>query len=182
MTFSMEFFWRRLGHMFYVIHPDDMAFSTVEEDPPYVTHAIPYFFLLIFVEMTVCFFRGYKAYYFKDTVMSVSLGIMQQVVGLWIKALGVIPYMYLYTHFRVFDIPTTGWLPFIGVLLGCDFCYYVYHRTAHEWHVLWSGHSVHHSGQHYNLATALRQGSNQPAASWIPYLLLAILGFPPGMV
>lgn len=60
---------------------------------------------------------------------------------------------------------------------GCR--YYWYHRTLHEFHVMWASHSVHHSGEDYNLATGLRQGVFQPF--WAPpfYCWMALLGFPP---
>lgn len=54
------------------------------------------------------------------------------------------------------------------------------HRTAHEYHTLWMGHSVHHSGEYYNLATALRQGVIQSLYSKLFHLPLALLGFPCG--
>ena len=62
--------------------------------------------------------------------------------------------------------------------MGCDLGYYFLHRTAHEWQLLWSAHSVHHSGERYNLATALRQGAFQSAYSWFFYIPLAAMGLP----
>ncbi len=38
---------------------------------------------------------------------------------------------------------------------------------------------VHHSSEDYNLAVALRQGTFQGLFSWVFYLPLALLGFPP---
>lgn len=52
------------------------------------------------------------------------------------------------------------------------------HRYSHEYHLLWSAHSVHHSGEDYNLATALRQGMGQNLYSWAFSLPLAFF-FPP---
>mmetsp|Transcript_34940 Transcript_34940/g.93472 ORF Transcript_34940/g.93472 Transcript_34940/m.93472 type:complete len:352 (-) Transcript_34940:11-1066(-) len=49
----------------------------------------------------------------------------------------------------------------------------------HEWHVMWIGHSVHHSGEDYNMATGLRQGVVQPMMGWIFYIPLALLGLHP---
>ena len=43
----------------------------------------------------------------------------------------------------------------------------------------WSGHSVHHSGEDYNLATALRQGALQPLFGGPFYAPMAWLGYPP---
>jgi len=52
------------------------------------------------------------------------------------------------------------------------------HRYSHEYHILWTAHSVHHSGEDYNLATALRQGMGQGIYSWLFFLPLALF-FPP---
>jgi len=56
--------------------------------------------------------------------------------------------------------------------------YYVAHRLMHEWHALWIGHSVHHSGEDYHLGTGLRQGVAQ-FTNWLCYIWLALLGFHP---
>ena len=45
----------------------------------------------------------------------------------------------------------------------------------------WAAHVVHHQSEEYNLTVALRQGALQPAFSWVFYLPLAVLGFPPAM-
>jgi alkylglycerol monooxygenase len=60
-----------------------------------------------------------------------------------------------------------------------DCAYYWNHRILHEYHTLWASHSVHHSGEDYNLSTGLRQGAIQHILS-IPFVLpMALLGFPP---
>jgi sterol desaturase/sphingolipid hydroxylase (fatty acid hydroxylase superfamily) len=61
-----------------------------------------------------------------------------------------------------------------------DFAFYAYHRVGHEVRVFWASHVVHHSSEHYNLSTALRQ-------PWVPltlpfWLPLALLGFKPWMI
>ena len=62
-----------------------------------------------------------------------------------------------------------------------DLAYYWFHRVSHESRFFWASHVVHHSSQHYNLSTALRQ-------TWVPmtylpfWLPLLLLGFPPWMV
>ena len=42
-------------------------------------------------------------------------------------------------------------------IVGWDFIYYWNHRFMHECRYLWAVHVVHHSSEHYNLSTALRQ-------------------------
>ena len=62
-----------------------------------------------------------------------------------------------------------------------DLSYYWFHRISHESRVFWASHVVHHSSQHYNLSTALRQ-------TWVPmtyfpfWLWLPLVGFPVWMV
>lgn len=58
--------------------------------------------------------------------------------------------------------------------MGVDLAYYWAHRTLHGLHVGWAAHSVHHSGEDYNLATALRQGALQPLMTWVFSLPLAL--------
>ena len=51
--------------------------------------------------------------------------------------------------------------PFTWIIafLLYDLSYYWMHRMHHEIKILWATHSVHHHGEDYNLATALRQTS-----------------------
>ena len=50
-----------------------------------------------------------------------------------------------------------GWVAWLVAMVGIDFMYYWDHRAGHEVRLLWASHVVHHSSQHYNLSTALRQ-------------------------
>ena len=70
-------------------------------------------------------------------------------------------YPFLYDHFRLCTVPYDSLLCWVLLFVGVDVCYYWMHRFSHEFHVGWLGHSVHHSGEYYNLATALRQGVGQ---------------------
>ena len=67
------------------------------------------------------------------------------------------------------------------LFIGIAFAYYWFHRSSHRINFLWAAHVVHHQSEEYNLAVALRQSSLQPFFSWVFYLPLAILGFPPKM-
>ena len=72
-------------------------------------------------------------------------------------------------------------LTWIALFFADDLAYYWFHRVSHESRVFWASHVVHHSSQHYNLSTALRQ-------TWVPmtyfpfWLPLPLLGFPVWMV
>ena len=64
-----------------------------------------------------------------------------------------------------------------------DLTYYWFHRLSHERRFWWAAHVNHHSSQHYNLSTALRQTwTGGVAGTWALWLPLAFLGFPPAMI
>ena len=69
-----------------------------------------------------------------------------------------------------------------GALLVWDFIYYWNHRIQHESRWLWAIHVVHHSSEHYNLSTALRQPVADVFGMFVPYGLMAYLGFRPSVI
>src|SRR5689334_20239456 len=78
-------------------------------------------------------------------------------------------------------MPADRWWTYVLLFFADDLAYYWFHRIHHEVRVFWASHVVHHSSQHYNLSTALRQ-------TWVPmtyfpfWLPLLAVGFPPWMV
>ena len=70
--------------------------------------------------------------------------------------------------------------PFTWIMafLLYDLSYYWMHRMHHEIKILWATHSVHHHGEDYNLATALRQTSTGWLWKWIFYMPMIMLGVP----
>ena len=64
-----------------------------------------------------------------------------------------------------------------------DFAYYLFHRSAHRVRWFWASHVIHHSSQHYNLSTALRQTwTGFFSLGFVFRLPLFLIGFPPPMV
>jgi len=76
----------------------------------------------------------------------------------------------------------TGIAAQAGALLAWDFIYYWNHRIQHESRWLWANHVVHHSSEHYNLSTALRQPVAENFGMFIPYGLMAWFGFRPSVI
>jgi sterol desaturase/sphingolipid hydroxylase (fatty acid hydroxylase superfamily) len=72
-----------------------------------------------------------------------------------------------------------GPLAVLGATVAWDFIYYWNHRFMHESRWLWAIHVVHHSSEHYNLSTALRQPVLDVWGMFVPYGLLAVAGFRP---
>ncbi len=67
-------------------------------------------------------------------------------------------------------------------VLGWDFVYYWNHRFMHECRYMWAVHVVHHSSEHYNYSTALRQPVADALGTSIPYGALCLAGICPGLV
>lgn len=69
-----------------------------------------------------------------------------------------------------------------AAILAWDFLYYWNHRAMHESRFMWAIHVVHHSSEHYNLSTALRQPVAEAFGTFLPYSALTLLGFDPPLV
>ena len=87
----------------------------------------------------------------------------------------------LWRHRKVRDLGT-GIVPLALAVLGWDFIYYWNHRWMHTSRQAWAYHVVHHSSEHYNLSTALRQPVAQSFTVFVPYGVLALLGIRPELI
>ncbi len=78
-------------------------------------------------------------------------------------------------------LPDLGAGPLVTALAvaGWDFVYYWNHRFMHESRYMWAVHVVHHSSEHYNLSTALRQPVADALGTTIPYGALCLFGISP---
>ena len=151
------------------------------ELPNPVDYAIPGFVLLILAEMLVWRARDRRRYEPRDTLTSLALGLGSTVAGL--LSGGLVFGMAMWVHqYRLFDIGY-AWYWFAVAFVLDDLAYYVFHRSAHRVRWFWASHVIHHSSQHYNLSTALRQTwTGFFSAGFIFRLPLFLIGFPPAMV
>ncbi len=146
-----------------------------------IIYAIPVFFLLIGVELLITKMKKLSNYRFNDAVTNLSLGIGSTVSGIFLKTLTVLAYIKLFEVSPLNGKIPNAWWVYVLLFLGVDFFYYWFHRLAHEISVLWGSHAVHHQSEEYNLTVALRQAWYQGAFSFVFYLPLALMGFPPVM-
>lgn len=179
----------QFGVLFYLV-PVDVKYQSLKDVPDYFGRAIPWVMVLIVLEYFLGKWRKQQLYTLKDTVMSFSLSMFQNILAVFVHQFNTIPYMFVYNA-------TSAWrrqylpewdammsnqeapiLTFIIGIIGIDLGYYFMHKYAHEFHMLWASHSLHHSGERYNMATALRQGGTQQFYSMLFYLPLAAIGFP----
>jgi sterol desaturase/sphingolipid hydroxylase (fatty acid hydroxylase superfamily) len=146
-----------------------------------VVYAIPLFVALVLAEMIWARRRAPHAYEPKDTAVSLALGLGSTLIGA--LAAGAVLAAMVFVHgYRVLDIGWEAWAWPLCFVLD-DLAYYWFHRFAHRVRWFWASHVNHHSSQHYNLSTALRQSwTGFVAASFVFRLPLALLGFPPAMI
>ncbi|ULC58359.1 sterol desaturase family protein [Flaviramulus sp. BrNp1-15] len=151
------------------------------EFPDIILYAIPFFILSMIIELYVTIKEGIKTYETKDAFSSIAMGLGNVFLGYFSKALVLLSFFFIYENFRLFTIPVVWW-SFILLFFLDDFAYYWFHRISHECRLFWASHVVHHSSQHYNLSTALRQTWSGGFYSFIFWLWLPLLGFHPGMI
>jgi len=150
-----------------------------------VDYAVPGFVLLVLIEMIWAWRLRKDAYEPRDTLTSLAFGLGSTVAGLLTGGLFLALFLWTW-QFRLFDFGPEWWTvwwawPLCFVL--DDLAYYWIHRFGHRVRWFWASHVNHHSSQHYNLSTALRQ-------TWTGFLTLGfafklplvLLGFHPVMI
>ncbi|KRW61372.1 sterol desaturase family protein [Pseudomonas sp. TTU2014-080ASC] len=145
----------------------------------YILYAVPFFFVLIALELLADRWRGVSTYRFSDSINSLSAGVLSTTLGLLTKVVGLITYTLAWEYIGIFELSADSLWVWLFAFVFYDFCYYWNHRMGHERNVLWAAHSVHHQSEDYNLSTALRQTSSGFLFSWIFYLPMAVVGVPP---
>jgi len=141
--------------------------------------AVPFFFVLIAVELVADRVRGQRNFTLADSINSLSTGALSTSTGLLTKGVGLLTYALAWEHLALLRLPQNALWVWLLAFVLYDLCYYWLHRLGHERNVLWAAHSVHHQSEEYNLTTALRQTSSGFIFSWIFYLPLALVGVPP---
>ena len=149
-------------------------------------YAIPFYYGAIVLELAVLRRRRVAGdrdaigYEWRDSVTSMIAGATAALI-FWVP-IGLLTYAasrWFWQH-RLTDLGA-GVLGWTVAMLGWDFAFYWHHRAEHEVRLFWAGHVTHHSSEHFNLSTALRQ-------SWTPwigfafYSPLCLLGLHPAVV
>jgi sterol desaturase/sphingolipid hydroxylase (fatty acid hydroxylase superfamily) len=149
--------------------------------PNPIDYAVPAFVALIVLEMLWAKTRAPEKYEPRDTLTSLAFGLGSSVSGLLVGGMAVGIAMAAY-DLRLFTIPRVWWAWVLCFILD-DLAYYAFHRSAHRVRWFWASHVNHHSSQHYNLSTALRQSwTGFFALSFIFRTPLVMIGFDPVMV
>jgi len=144
----------------------------------YILLAIPFFFALMGVEWLWASYQKKKVYDLNDTVTNLSIGIGNQVFGLFMKVILIGAYIGVYENFAFFHIENPFFAFVIGTILY-DFIFYWAHRWGHEINFFWGAHIVHHQSEHYNLSVALRQSWFHNLLSFWMFLPIPLIGIDP---
>ncbi|MBT8323405.1 MAG: sterol desaturase family protein, partial [Eudoraea sp.] len=141
-------------------------------------YAIPFFVILLVIEIGYGHFVKRQKYTVMDTVSSLSSGltnILKDSLGLGVI---IVSYPYLVEHLALISIEAT-WLVWIVAFMAMDFAGYWNHRLSHHINIFWNQHVIHHSSEQFNLACALRQSISN-LIGYFPLMLLpaAIMGVP----
>lgn len=146
------------------------------------TYAIPAYILLMALELLSLRFlpdEAEQGYTMRDTATSLSMGIGSLIANLGWNILIVASYLWFWriTPLRIEET----WWSWVLAFVVYDFVYYWTHRADHRIRILWASHVNHHSSQHYNLSTALRQPWT--SIGTMPFSIpMILLGFSPAVV
>lgn len=143
--------------------------------------AAPLFVVLIIIEMIVVKLMRCGRYEAQDAAASLTMGFGNTIASMLFGGIAVGAFTLAYQA-RLFDIPWAWWSLAL-CFFAEDLAYYWFHRLSHERRWFWASHVVHHTSQHYNLTTALRQTwTGHLSLAFIFWVPLVLIGFPPLMV
>lgn len=141
-------------------------------------YAIPFFFILVLVEIAYGYFVKNQTHTVNDTISSISSGLTSIIKDSLGLAVILISYPFLLKNLAIFTISET-WYAYVLAFIAIDFASYWNHRLSHKINFFWNQHVIHHSSEEFNLACALRQSISN-ILGYFPLLLIpaALLGVP----
>ncbi len=150
--------------------------------PNLLIWAIPAFVVAIGFELWRLKIKPVEnAYTFKDAVTSLIMGSGMSLTDILFKGINL-AFLFWVWQFRFFDLGASLAIVALALVLD-DFMYYWKHFLYHKCRWLWATHIVHHSSEHYNLTTALRQPwTNYISGAVLLKVPLVLLGFHPLML
>lgn len=142
-----------------------------------ILYAIPFFFLLIFIEIGYGMIRGRNTYRLNDTINSLSMGSLSRLQALVILGFSAVIYDWIVINYQIGQLADDQAWVWISCFVLYDLAYYWKHRLGHEIVLFWGSHVAHHQSEDYNLSTALRQTSID-FYGFLFYMPFFFLGYP----
>jgi sterol desaturase/sphingolipid hydroxylase (fatty acid hydroxylase superfamily) len=149
--------------------------------PDILYYAIPGFLILLSLEAWYSWKESKSLFETKDTWSSLAMGIGNVISG-FVSKLVVLGALMLVWQIRIFDLGYAWWV-WLLAFFADDLSYYWFHRVSHHVRWFWASHVIHHSSQHYNLSTALRQTwTGNLTGTFLFWLWMPLVGFHPIIV
>ncbi|WP_317046129.1 sterol desaturase family protein [Aureicoccus marinus] len=141
-------------------------------------YAIPFFIVLVLLEVGYGALVKKQKHRLMDTVSSLSSGLSNIIKDSLGLAVILVTYPFLVDRLSMMEL-SNAWYVWVIAFIALDFAGYWNHRLSHHINILWNQHVVHHSSEEFNLACALRQSISN-VIGYFPLLLLpaALLGVP----
>jgi sterol desaturase/sphingolipid hydroxylase (fatty acid hydroxylase superfamily) len=160
------------------IQSDDIT-DLQAASPNILIWAAPAMFLFVLIEILLSHFTNRPRYDKKETIGSVFVGIGNVLIGLFLKTILFMIFVWIYNilPWRI----ALNWWTLIPCYIFFDFCSYWTHNISHLVRFFWATHVVHHSSTHFNLTVSFR-------LSWMQYIKIififpvALLGFHPVII
>jgi alkylglycerol monooxygenase len=143
--------------------------------------AIPFFVVFMALEFFIARHKKLPYFNLHHSIANISIGIAERLLDVWITGMFYFVYDYLQQRFGLFTIRPTILL-WVVLLLCTDFCWYWYHRLAHEINVFWAVHVVHHQSEDFNYTVSARITVLQAFVRTGFWAVLPLLGFPATMI
>ncbi len=147
-----------------------------------VAYAVPFFVLTIVIELAALKWLDHDdnvtGYALKDARTSILMGVGSIFFLTVFKVATFFAYLTLFVWVAPWHLDTGAWWYWPALIVGLDLGYYCHHRFVHRVNIGWAAHQAHHSSEHMNFGTALRQKWN-PWFEFFFWLPLPILGFAP---
>lgn len=156
----------------------------------------PMFIILLLLEVAFSLKYEPELYKWKDLAASGTMGVGAAILAGGAKVWSLAIFAVAYILFNPMDemgirhnimggwetFGLTTWYVWLICQFLDDFAYYLVHRANHEIRVLWAAHIVHHSSDHFNLGTAVRNGWVTLFYKPFFYMWICALGFHPIML
>jgi sterol desaturase/sphingolipid hydroxylase (fatty acid hydroxylase superfamily) len=143
--------------------------------------AVPFFVFFMTLEFFIARHKKLPYFNLHNSIANISIGIAERLLDVWVTGIFFFIYDYLQRNFGIFHIKPSILL-WIALLLCTDFCWYWYHRLAHEISVFWAVHIVHHQSEDFNYTVSARITVFQAFVRTGFWAALPLLGFPATMI
>ncbi len=145
-------------------------------------YSLPLFGVLLIADFGLRWTGTARAYALNDSLCSVAMGLAYAAMSALVRTSALLALAAVHSIAPFRFALDAGAMTWVGAYLAVDLAFYWFHRTIHEVRIGWAAHVNHHSSQHYNYATALRQSVVEPILEPFFMAPVVLLGFHPIMV